>query len=373
MNLNWDEYYFPNEMMEQADAIENGMAVLQDRLKEIAEKAKQVKQIHIVGSGDCYFIGFAAAHAFKKYAGVQATGYEAYDYFLLRPKVDRNTLVVLFSSSGKSLYVLKSLEYVQAEKGISVGVTNHAESPLGIGCSMPLVTTATGVSRSFPTKTSTSGLALMFALAAELGRVNGRAKEECVDALVKEIAEKTPEIIRRIYKEDLPKLQANVRKFLEARCYAFVGSGPARSAGMIGAAKIIETNRCHTMTTNAEEYMHMNGFAIKSADVVIVIGNNLSDHREKQVVEYAKAQCARVLVIGDVDCEEGENVVKTAACVSELSEFPAVLASMVVTHLFACELSRRSFKDPDAPHDVDLKHVIDLLYTGPVAGWQVEE
>ena len=88
-------------------------------------------------------------------------------------------------------------------------------------------------------------------------------------------------------------------------------------------------------------------------------------------MEYAKAQCARVLVIGNVACEETENVIKAGSSITQLSEFPAVLASMVVTHLFACELSRRSFKDPDAPHDVDLRHVIDLLYTGPVAGWQV--
>ena len=102
-----------------------------------------------------------------------------------------------------------------------------------------------------------------------------------------------------------------------------------------------------------------------------MIGNNISDHREQQVVQYAKAQCARVLVVGNVACEESENVVKVAPFISELSEFPAVLASMVVLHLFACALSRLSFKDPDAPHDVDLKHVIELLYTGPVAGWQV--
>jgi len=44
---------------------------------------------------------------------------------------------------------------------------------------------------------------------------------------------------------------------------------------------------------------------------------------------------------------------------------------MVVVQLFACELSRLSYKDPDAPHDVNLKKVIDLLYTGPVAGWNV--
>ena len=170
MKLNWDEYYFPNEMMEQADAIENCMKELTGRLNELAKLGKDVERVYIVGSGDCYFIGFAAAHAFRKYAGVEAFGYEAYDFYLLQPKVDEKTMVVLFSSSGKSLYVLKSLEYVSSCNGIAVGVTNHADSPLGKDCTAPLVTAATGVSKSFPTKTSTSGLALMFALAAALGR-----------------------------------------------------------------------------------------------------------------------------------------------------------------------------------------------------------
>lgn len=370
MKLNWDEYYFPNEMMEQADAIENCMKELTDRLNELAKLGKDVERVYIVGSGDCYFIGFAAAHAFRKYAGVEAFGYEAYDFYLLQPKVDEKTMVVLFSSSGKSLYVLKSLEYVSSCNGIAVGVTNHADSPLGKDCTAPLVTAATGVSKSFPTKTSTSGLALMFALAAALGREKQLDVAAC-DALTEELTVKTPQIIRRIYAEEHEKIRANAQKFLEARCYAFAGSGPARSASMIGAAKIIETNRIRIMTTNAEEYLHLNGFAIKSADAVVVIGNNISDHREQQVVEYAKAQCARVLVVGNVACEETENVVRVAPFISELSPFPAVLASMVVLHLFACALSRLSFKDPDAPHDVDLKHVIELLYTGPVAGWQV--
>ncbi|MEG0834750.1 MAG: SIS domain-containing protein [Christensenellaceae bacterium] len=369
--MNWDDYYFPREMIEQADIIENCMSALEIQLEALAKKAKAVSEVHIVGSGDCYFIGFAAAQAFKKYAGITASGYEAYDYFLLKPKVSENTMVILFSSSGKSLYVLKSLEYVKECKGIAVGVTNHADSTLGTDCTIPLVTTATGVSKSFPTKTSTSGLALMFALAAKLGVEKKYISTDEADSFVKELKEQVPQAIRRIYETEHQLIRDNARKFLEARCYAFVGSGPARSVSMIGAAKIIETNRCHTMTTNAEEYLHMNGFSIKSSDVVVVIGNNITDHREKQVVEYAKAQCARVLVIGNVDCKESENVLRIAPFLSELSAYAAVLASMVVTHLFASELSRLSFKDPDAPHDVDLKNVIELLYTGPVAGWQV--
>ena len=109
---------------------------------------------------------------------------------------------------------------------------------------------------------------------------------------------------------------------MEARCYAFAGSGPARTASMIGAAKIIETNRCRIMTTNAEEYLHLNGFAIKSPDAVVVIGNNISDHREQQVVAYAHAQCAHVLVVGNVACEECETVVRVAPFIAELGECP---------------------------------------------------
>ena len=146
------------------------MKELTGRLNELAKLGKDVERVYIVGSGDCYFIGFAAAHAFRKYAGVEAFGYEAYDFYLLQPKVDEKTMVVLFSSSGKSLYVLKSLEYVSSCNGIAVGVTNHADSPSAKDCTAPLVTAATGVSKSFPTKTSTSGLALMYALAAALGR-----------------------------------------------------------------------------------------------------------------------------------------------------------------------------------------------------------
>ena len=214
-----------------------------------------------------------------------------------------------------------ALNNLVGNNGIAVGVTNHVDSTLGTDCSIPLVTVATGVSKSFPTKTSTSGLALMFVLAAELGRANKVLKEKEADGFLEEIAKKTPAVIREIYREDYPKLKDNIQKFLEARCYAFVGSGPSRSAGMIGVAKIIETNRCHIMTTNAEEYRHMNGFAINSADAVIVIGNSLSDHREIQVVEYAKAQCARVLVIGNVACEETENVIKAGNSITQLRKF----------------------------------------------------
>ena len=368
MTFNWDDYHFPNEMMEQADAIENCMKVLKDRIRDIAEKAKDMERVYIVGSGDCYFIGFAAAQAFREYCHIEATGYEAYDFSLMQPVIDDKTMVILFSSSGKSVYVINSLEFVNKKNAFVVGVTNHEDSPLGQGCTMPLVTVATGVSKSFPTKTSTSGLALMYALAAELGIVKGTEEEKCRELLA-ELETALPDAIRRIYSEEKQKIDANAYKFLEARTYAFAGSGPARTASMIGAAKMIETCSAHPCASNSEEFLHLIGYSIKSPDVVVVIGNNISDHREKQVIEACREQFARAFVIGNVDIEESDSVVHVAPFIKDLTPYSAVIASMVVTHIFAAAISKLEWHDPDSPHDVDMQKSVKRLYTGPVSGW----
>ena len=368
----WNKtYYFPREMLEQPSAIENCLSALSETIDNIVKRAKSVSQVHIVGSGDCYFISITAAESFLKMAGIVAAGYEAYDYYLNKPSVDNNTLVILFSSSGKSVYVLKAAEYANQCGAFTVGVTNHADSELETICKCSLVTIAVGVSKSFPSKTSTSALALMYCMAARLGKIKGFLSDEKSAAFNEELTSSVPALIRRIYETEHQKIIQSAKQFLEARCYIFVGSGPSRTSAMIGAAKITETSRLHVTSCNAEEYMHLHGFSVKCPDAVIIIGNNLFSHRERQVLEYAVQQCAKVLVIGNVDCSGYKNnVVHIADFIENLSAFSVVLPSMVALHLFACELAHLSYKDPDMPHDVDLKHVIGQLYKGPVAGWQ---
>lgn len=368
----WNTYYFPQEVREQAQVIKNCIADLEKGIKEFSTKYQDIKKVQIIGSGDCYFISIAAAEAFRSLAKVEAYGYEAYDYCLEMPEVDNETIVILFSSSGKSLYVLKALEYVKSGGGISLGVTNHKDSPLGEGSSEVFVTDSIGVSRTFPTKTTTSALAIMYRLAYAYAAQKGAVTETRLEYLDDELKNKVPDVIEKILIEETGRIKNCAQRFLEARCYTYVGSGPCRSAALVGAAKIVETSRAHVTFCNAEEYMHLHGFSIKSADAVIIIGNNKSSHREIQVAEYANNQCARVFIVGDVPCElESENCVCVAPYLKELSEWGNSICSMVVLQIFACELSRLSFKDPDAPHDVDLKKVIELLYTGPVAGWGI--
>ncbi len=59
----WNEYYFPQEVLEQADAVRNCTAELEGEIEKLAEKYRNVQKVYIVGSGDCYFISLAAAEA----------------------------------------------------------------------------------------------------------------------------------------------------------------------------------------------------------------------------------------------------------------------------------------------------------------------
>lgn len=370
---NWDEvYYFPKEIYEQADAISNCLKILKDELEEMSNKYKDIKDVHIVGSGDCYFIGSAATEAFRQVAHIEATAYEAYDYYINRPEVTDKTMVILISSSGKSLYVLKSAEYAEANKGIIVSLTNHEDTPLSKVCSASIVTAATGVSKTFPTKTTTSSLSVIYQLVYDIAFKKGILSSAEYKKLSNELIETVPDIIRKIYETEHDKIKNNIQMFLDANSYTFVGSGPCRSCAMIGAAKIVETSRKHVTFCNSEEYLHLHGFSVRGSDVVVVSANNVTNHRERQVVEYANDQCARILIIGNVEAGiENENIVQVAGFSGDLSRWGVVITNCVVLHLFANELAKRSFIDPDIPHDVDVKKIIDLLYTGPVAGWKL--
>lgn len=370
---NWDEvYYFPKEIYEQADAISNCLKILRNELKDIGDKYADIKDVHIVGSGDCYFIGTAATEAFRQVAHIPATAYEAYDYYINKPEVTDKTMVILISSSGKSLYVLKSAEYAEGNKGIAVSLTNHEDTPLSKVCSASIVTRATGVSKTFPTKTTTSSLSVIYQLVYEMALKKGVLSTEKFDELSTELSETVPDTIRKIYETEHDKIKNAIQMYLDANSYTFVGSGPSRTCAMIGAAKIVETSRKHVTFCNSEEYMHLHGFSVRASDVVVVTANNVTNHRERQVVEYANDQCARILVIGNVQPDiKSENIIEVAKFTGSLSRWGVVITNCVVLHLFANELAKRSFKDPDAPHDVDLQKIIDLLYTGPVAGWKL--
>ena len=106
--------------------------------------------------------------------------------------------------------------------------------------------------------------------------------------------------------------------------------------------------------------------------VVIVCGSDNND-RERLVFDYAQKQGAETIVIGNEKAKEAfpEDISWVNNHSADLTKWSQSISSMVCLHLLASEVSKLGGKNPDIPDQVDVDYVIDLLYTGPVAGWKV--
>jgi glucosamine 6-phosphate synthetase-like amidotransferase/phosphosugar isomerase protein len=367
------EVYFPKEIKEQEDTLRRSLQVTKQSRKEISASAKDITQVILLGSGDCYFITHAAAEAFEHLAGITTRIYEAYDFYCMSPICGSKTLVLAFSSSGKSMYTVQAVKLAKSKEAITIGLTNTPNSQLATETSKPLVTDC-GVSYTFPTKTTTSALAVMFALANDIGLV----KKFMTAAMHKKNEEEIINILPNGFRDRNKKSQQDIllaaKALVPCRHLLYIGSGSYRSTALIGAAKIIETSRRHITACNAEEYLHLVGFAVRTEDGVVVCANNSGNDREHLVADYAAKQGARLVVTGQglekATWPEQALLIDTASRAT--SPWVDALISMLSLHLVASEISRLSEKNPDIPDSVDVKYVIDLLYTGPVAGWKTE-
>lgn len=367
------QYYFPLEIREQSGAIQASLGKTGQARAEIVARAKEAQRIILVGSGDCYFIGYAAANAFEQLAQIPVRIAESYDFYTNPNLCDDKTLWIGFSSSGKSLYTVQSEKLAKSKGALTVGVTNHPDSQLAKQADFSLPTFAE-VSYTFPTKTTTSALALLIALAADLGKARGSLSEEQYQRAWNELCEAVPASIQQRIDHAMDGIHTAAVGLFGCRQLLFVGSGSYRSTAMIGAAKIIETSRRHITACNAEEYLHLVGFSVREVDGVVIAANQSGNDRERLVADYARKQGARVIVVGgNLDSAiwpEGCILIDT--CSQAHSSWNDALVSMVTCHSIANEVSALGEKNPDIPDGVDVKYVIDLLYTGPVAGWKVD-
>ncbi len=366
------EFYFSKEIDEQSEAIQNSLISSQEGIAQITSMANGFNNIILLGSGDCYFISFSASYVIEKLSGIQVRYYEAYDFYLDSP-ICENTLVIGFSSSGKSLYTVQSIKLAKSKGAITVGLTNNSDSQLALAADIKLLTDAK-ISYTFPTKTTTSALSVLFSLAINLGKTKRYLPVEDYISAHEEVLNAIPNSIRRLTSSQSDVYLISAKELSNCIHLIYIGSGSYRSTAMIGAAKIIETSRRHITACNAEEYLHLVGFSVRENDGVVIAANQTGNDREHLVAEYATKQGAKVVVVGrNLDAQDWPKNCLFLNSFSEAnSDWADSLISMVSMHKLASELNLLSEKNPDIPDGVDLKYVINLLYTGPVAGWKTD-
>lgn len=352
--------HFPRELLEQPSSLARTDEYLADILDgKFRAFLAGIDRVIWTGSGDCYFVGFAIAAFFERFAGLPAVAVESYDFVTETPSLGPDTLVIGFSSSGKSIYTVEALEKARLLGARTIAVTNTGANRLSETAAVA-ITTQAGRSFSFPTKTSTAALLVGFRLAELLGDVQVSAVPRgslsaVVDAALRSVSDAS---------------SAVAGKISAARRVVVVGGGLSRTAALIGAAKLIETSEIAASANNPEEFLHLIGFGVREVDAVVVIDDG--NLRSRLAAQYAVQQGAHTVVITAEPATDSLPAGAHLLVSDDGDDLQRLFSDTVILHALAAAVSANRGTNPDIPAGVDLDYVIGLLYTDAVDGWNAE-
>ena len=243
------EYHFITEIREQPVAIKKSLETADPAIKNLARRyTDKIERILLVGCGDPHILSLGAVYPFERWAHIPAEAVEAAEFSLYRHElVNEHTLVILITSSGKTVMVIDAARLSKQRGAPMFALTNLVPSPITEETS-DVIQTQAGWSDSFPTKQTTTALAVLYALALHLAEIKGSMPEIDILALKKELYERLPLRVQEALKlEPLMKELAN--KYLDAPIYAFIGSGPNWVTALLAAAKMKETSQSRSEAT----------------------------------------------------------------------------------------------------------------------------
>lgn len=361
---------FLKELREQPSAVAATLHDLEAQIEALADALSgRIDRLMMVGCGDPYFAAAAALYPFEWWAGLPAEAVDALEFRLWRaPLVRPGTLVIAISQSGKTIQTVESARLARAQGAVVVGITNAPDGPLSADCDH-LLLTAGGPSYSFPTRTTTAAAALLFALAAALGRRRTPLPAADVPSHAY-LTGALPAVMERAL-DVAPAAAALAARWRDQEHFAFIGSGPGYAAALVGAAKINETTRLQAEADELEEYGHLHLFGIqRGTPLLFVSPAPQAASRVRAMIEFAVGRDHPVALLTDETTRADWADVPV-----ELIALPAVdvllspFVYVLPLQLFAFFLAQERNTDPDRPQGFDNVAIQKMIYTGVLDGW----
>jgi glucosamine 6-phosphate synthetase-like amidotransferase/phosphosugar isomerase protein len=172
----------------------------------------------------------------------------------------------------------------------TVAVTNSPDSTLARHAARVLDIQASRV--GWPTQSTTAPIAVLLALAAELGRQRGAAGS---DALLAHLRA-APALMTATLKHIGASLRRQADLERDHAMYLFSGAGPAWPAAVVGAAKVKEATPDHALAVQLEEFHHYN--SIKDDEPLwLFVPDQRQVARARDTIEEAARLGGRVHVV----------------------------------------------------------------------------
>lgn len=239
---------FLDEVAEQPDVLLRMLDTLHADLPDVNTwlGAQRIQHIVLTGMGASYY----AAHPAWLYlvnAGVRTTAIETAELLYdAQGLLSDDTLLVIISQSGRSVEVCRLLDQLD-NKGLVLGITNDAASPLALQSACRLLLEA-GHEQSVSTKTYTATLGVLHILARALAR----QPVEAAFAEVRSIAEQ----IRVMLPTWREQVAAVAQRISGVRFISFLARGVSLASARTAALIHKESARIPTEGMNSAQFRH---------------------------------------------------------------------------------------------------------------------
>ncbi len=368
------EYHFIQELREQPSVVRKSLDLAKEHVQEFAEAyAGKIERVVMTGCGDPNMLSIAAAYALETWAGVPTEAVEAAEFSMYRNHalLNERTLVVLITSSGKTVKVVDAARLARQHGAPMFALTNRVPSPITEETDQILQTQA-GWSDSFPTKQTTAALALLDALAlhwAKRAQTLDAAKQQ---ALQHELYERLPEAMERTLQLEA-RMKELAFQFLDAPMYQFIGSGPNLATALLGAAKIKETSQSRAEASNVEKFAHLHGLAMKEGDPIFIVSvPGAIGERNRLIARWILTNGGVPLVVAPAaEKAAWEGLDVTWIEVPDHDEMFGPLIALLPLQMFAYYVAIGKGRNPDRPPERgDMQYIQQVIYNSVLEGWE---
>ncbi len=366
------EYHFIQEVREQPEAVRATLAHADAQLRDLGTRyAATIDRVVLTGCGDPYLLSQAAVYALERWAGVPAEAIEAaelsgYRHGLLTER----TLLILISSSGKTVKVIEAAR-LAAQRGAPVlAVTNLVPSPIAAETDQ-IVQTQAGWSDAFSTKQTTTALALLYALALHWAEAAGTLPADTLTMLRDELYEAAPAAMAESLGQESAMRELAAAN-LDLPIYTFLGSGPNLATALLTAAKMKETSQSRSEAHNLEEFGHLHGLSLKDGDLVFIVTADAPiDERNRLLGRWIIANGGRLVVVGPAALREAWAPLDVAyVAVAGHDEMFGPLIAWLPLQMFAYYVAVGKERNPDRPPERgEAGYLQEFIYTSMLEGW----
>ena len=349
--------YMLKEIMEQpvalADTIGGLMTVEPARLslEHLAEARpwlERVERVLLVGMGTSLHAAMVGRWYFEQIAHLPADIDNASEFRYREAVLGPETLVISVSQSGETVDVLEAMSVARARGAPQITICNTPGSQT-TRVADGAVHTYAGLERGVAsTKTFTTSIAALFALALETARVRGRLSEADLARHVRDLAA-MPEVVGRQL-ETFGAIAAAAERFRTTRHILFLGRGPALPIALEGALKMKELSYVHAEGYAAGEMKH-GPIALIDGDfpTVALAGQHALRSKIISNIEQIRARGGEVLAVvteGDDELIALANEAITVPPVPALLEPLAAIVPLQVLAYATAEARGRNIDQP---------------------------